>query len=306
MLRVNAWHPFVATFYDDFASKATGQPLELFAWPRFLLNPIYMRSELSHGKSKNFSLCDQLLRNLANESGRQSAFAVALTLQNARNNPDALEEALCTAFTSLGFETIKMGERGKPDGVATAVLSADETGKPRQYAVSLEAKSKEEDRGKVAAGTVKISAIIRQRDDYKCQHAIVVGRDFPEKTGSALAKEIDNDRQQTAAVGKPKTITLITIDTLAELVRLRPIQQVGLMKLRDLFEMCRMPTDSDRWVESIKKTKVKKPHTRRLLRQLKNCKKFKKAMVGYGDLRVALSYLTPPIEYENDSTDGNL
>ena len=127
------------------------------------------------------SMRDQLLRNLANESGRQSAFAVALALRNARNNPDALEETLCAAFRSLGFEITPMGKKGKPDGVATAFLSADKKGRPRQYAVSLEAKSKEKDQGKVAAGTVKISAIIRQRDEYKCQHALVVGRDFPDE-----------------------------------------------------------------------------------------------------------------------------
>ena len=73
---------------------------------------------------------------------------------------------------------------------------------------------------------------------------------FRTKDGSALAKEIEDDRKKTAAFGEPKTITLITIDTLAELVRLRPIKQIGLLKLRELFETCQMPTDSDRWIES--------------------------------------------------------
>lgn len=94
-------------------------------------------------------LRDQLLRNLATESGRKSAFAIALDLLNARNNPDALEVQLCAAFSSLGFEVTPIGGRGKPDGVATAVLSADAAGKPREYKVSLEAKSKEKDQGKI-------------------------------------------------------------------------------------------------------------------------------------------------------------
>jgi hypothetical protein len=35
-LRINAWHPFVATFHDEFASKGAGQPLELFAMAEVL------------------------------------------------------------------------------------------------------------------------------------------------------------------------------------------------------------------------------------------------------------------------------
>jgi len=65
------------------------------------------------------SIRDQLLRNLANESGRQSAFSAALALQNARNSPDALEEKLCNVFRSLGYEVTKIGGKKEPDGVAT-------------------------------------------------------------------------------------------------------------------------------------------------------------------------------------------
>lgn len=205
-LRINAWHPFVATFYDEFASKGTGQPLELLAMAEVLTESHLHAIGVKLEQIEDFlSVRDQLLRNLASEAGRQSAFAVALALQNARNNPDALEDALCAAFTSLGFEVTPIGGKGNPDGVATALLSADESGKPRQYAVSLEAKSKEKDEGKVAAGTVKVSAVIRQRDRYKCQHALVVGRAFPTSTGdkSALAQEIDDDCKKTARLGNP-------------------------------------------------------------------------------------------------------
>jgi hypothetical protein len=303
-LRINAWHPFVATFHDEFASKGAGQPLELFAMAEVLIEAHLYSIGVKPEQVEDFLFArDQLLRNLANESGRQSAFAVALSLQNARNNPDALEDALCAAFKSLGFEVTRIGGSGKPDGVATALLSADEKGKQRQYAVSLEAKSKEKDKGKVAAGTVKVSAVIRQRDDYRCQHALVVGRAFPTSTGeiSALAKEIDGDRKKTAAIGEPKTITLITIDALARLVRLRPVKQLGLQKLRELFEKCRLPEESAAWVETIRTTKMKKPPSKQIVAAIEaHQKKYKKASVKYAALRVELSYLTPPIEYETD------
>jgi hypothetical protein len=303
-LRINAWHPFVATFHDEFASKGARQPLELFSMAEVLVEShLYALGVKSEQIEDFLSLRDQLLRNLANESGRQSAFAVAVTLKDARNNPDALEDALCDAFLSLGFEVTRIGGSGKPDGVATALLSADDMGKPRQYAVSLEAKSKERDEGTVASGTVKVSSVIRHRDDYKCQHALVVGRAFPTSGGdtSALAKEIDNDRKKTAALGDPKTITLITIDSLADLVRLRPVKQVGLLRLRDLFKHSRLSEESTKWVESIKATKVKRPPYTRIVETIESLqRKFTREPVKYAALRVELSHLTPPIDYESD------
>ncbi len=304
ILRINAWHPFVATFHDDFASRTTGQPLELLAMAEVLIEAHLYAIGVKREQIEEFLFArDQLLRSLANESGRQSAFATALALQEARNNPDALEVALCAAFRSLGFEVTPIGGKGKPDGVATAILSADDKGKPRQYSVSLEAKSKEKDIGKVAAGTVKVSAVVRQRDDYRCQHALVVGRAFPTSTGkdSALAKEIDDDRKKTAALGEPKTITLITIDDLAKLVRLRPIKQVGLLKLRELFRNCRVPEESAEWVKSVGTTIIKKPPYKVIVSTIEGLqKKYTKASVKYAALRVQLSHMTPPVEYETD------
>jgi hypothetical protein len=304
ILRINAWHPFVATFYDEFAGKEAGQPLELLAMAEVLAEAHLHSVGVKHGQIDDFLLLrDQLLRNLANESGRQSAFAVALALQNARNNPDRLEETLCDAFRSLGFEVTPIGGKGKPDGVATALLSADDKGIPRHYTVSLEAKSKEKDSGAVSAKTVGIAAIIRQRDQYKCEHALVVARAFPTSQGdrSALAQEIDDDRKKTAALNEPKTITLITIDDLAKVVRLRPVKQVGLGKLRELFLKCRLPEESAKWVEAIQKTKIEKPPYKQIIATIETLqKKYKKASVKYAAVRIELSHCTPPVEYETD------
>lgn len=189
--RSTAWHPFVATFHDEFASKGAGQPLELFAMADVLaeahLHAIGVRQEQIDGF---LSLRDQLLRNLANESGRQSALSVANNLLNARNNPDGLEEKVCAAFRSLGFEVTPLRKRGEPDGVATANLSASGDGNLRRYSVSLEAKSKEKDGTKVSAKSVGISTVARQRDKFECDHAVVVGPAFPTSQGdrSALAE----------------------------------------------------------------------------------------------------------------------
>lgn len=303
-LRINAWHPFVATFHDEFTSKGVGQPLELLAMAEVLAEAHLHTIGVRPSQIDEFlSLRDQLLRNLANESGRQSSFSIALALQDARNNPDALEQRLCAAFASLGFEVTPIGGKGKPDGVATAFLPADDKGVPQQYAVSLEAKSQKRDDKRVAAGTVKVSAVIRQRDDYSCQHALVLARAFPTSKGgtSALAKEIDDDRRKTTAIREPKTITLMTIDDLAKLVRLRPVKQLGLRKLRELFETCRLPEESAEWVESIRAKQVKKPPYTRIVSTIEQLqKKRKMAPVKYSALVNELSHLTPPIDYETD------
>jgi hypothetical protein len=229
-----------------------------------------------------------------------------MALRNARNDADALEEKLCTVFTVLGFEVTPLGGPNKPDGVAKAILAAKD-GKPRGYAVSLDAKSKVQDKGKVSAGTVKVATIIKHRDDYSCQHALVVGRDFPTSKGvnSTLAKQIDDDRRKTEALqtlgqGERKTITLITIDDLAELLILRPVKQVGLQKLRELFEL-RLPEEVHIWVESIRSTKVEKPPYRAIVETIQALQRqYNKVFVKYGELRVELSHRTPPIRYDTD------
>jgi hypothetical protein len=168
----------------------------------------------------------------------------------------------------------------------------------------LESKSKEEDKGKVAAGTVQISAVIRHRDhkDYDCDHALVLGRDFPTTQGeeSALSQDIAADRKNTALSGRPRTITLITIDDLAELVRLRPLRQVGLAQLRGLFQ-CGLPQESRAWIAKIRDSRIKKPPYRKIVQAIEaQQKKWKKSSVKYSGLREALSNLEKPVEYETE------
>ena len=218
----------------------------------------------------------------------------------ARNDPDGLEAQVCEAFRSLGFEAVPFGGKKKPDGVATAHLSVGEDGNPRSYKVSLEAKSKEGDKGKVAASTVKISTIARHRDDFGCGHAIVVGRDFPtSQPESSLEIEIKADLENSEAKGKRKTITLIRIDDLARLVKLRPVKQLTLHNLRQLFETCRLPDESAAWVDDLAGTVVSKPPYKKIVEQIESLqKKYDRAPVSYGSLRVALSYVG--VEFDTD------
>lgn len=309
LLRVNAWHPFVATFYDEFVAKGSRLPLELMTMAEILAEAHLYKIGVKTDQVIEFlERRDQLLRNLANESGRESAHSVAIALKESRNNPNELEKQACAAFRSLGFEVTPMGGKGKPDGVGTAVLPAGAGGLVKQYKVSIETKSKEKDEGKVSARTVDTAGVVRNRDQNTCQHAIVIGRDFPATEASALLVQIEDDRKKTIAMDKnnPKTLTLITIDDLAELVRLRPIKQVGLHKIRELFT-CKTPQETRAWIEAIQKTVVTKPPYKKIVETIHELHKlFTKEPVKYSALRVSLAAQTPSIRYETDEELADL
>ena len=303
-LRLNGWHPFVATFHDEFVHRKMGQPLELLAMAEVLTEAHLHVFDVDASKIEDFlSARDQLLRNLTNESGRESALSLANALSEARNSPDRLEKAVCNAFRSLGFDVTPLGKSGEPDGVAAAHLSADDRGRSRHYRVSLEAKSKQTSASTVSAKDVGIAAVAQHRDKRECDHAIVIGPAFPTSKGdtSALGMQINTDRERSSATGGAKTITLITVDDLARLVRLRPLKRIGLQKLRELFNKCSLPAESNAWVESIRQTAVEKPPYRKIVETIEALqKKFSRSSVNYSALRVELSHMTPPIEYETD------
>ena len=309
VLRLNGLHPFVATFDKEFANKKTGQPLELFAMAEILVEAHLHSIGIGSDNIDNFLLeRDQLLRDLASESGRQSASSVANELSNARNNPNHLEECICNAFDILGFNAKRVGKRGEPDGVAEAILSPDDSGKRRSYKVSLEAKSKKDPEAKVNAKEVNISAVIQHRDNHDCDHAIVVGPKFTTADGSdsALGRYISDDRQKTAANGRPQTITLIEVDDLANLVRLYPKKMLRLQKIRELFK-CSLSDESKRWVESIRDIHVDRPRYREIIETIERLQsKSGRVSVKFAALHNELQHLKLPINYDTDDEVRNI
>jgi hypothetical protein len=131
--------------------------------------------------------------------------------------------------------------------------------------------------------------VARHRKDFKCQHAVVVGQNFPTDKGeaSALAKEIANDRDAHKEDGL--TITLIRIHDLARLVRLVPLKRIGLKKLRELFQTCSLPAESAAWIDAIAAGQAPRPPYKEILDAIRHEQGAQSAEpVEFGALRVRL------------------
>jgi hypothetical protein len=297
-LRVNGLHPFVGAFFDEFTSRTSGLPLEIFAMAEVLLESHLYQASLKQDQiDAVMAVRDELLRNVAQESGRRTALTIANALRNARNDEDRLEIEIVEAFRSLGFDATRVGGKSKPDGVAKAHLSPDANGKLRRYATTLEAKSKKKDGAKLKAQTFGVSTIALHRDESQCEHAIVVAPAFDHTPGkeSSLAKQVRVDRESTAASGKPRTITAIHVDDLARLVQLRPLKRLRLEQIRDLLQTCSLPEHCKEWIDKVEKMSVAKPPYEKIINAIHALQQeYDKAAVEYGALRVALGKETPP------------
>ena len=301
-LRLNGLHPFIATFYEEFTGRSQGHPLELLAMAEVLaesyLHSIGVQPEYI---DEFLSMRDQFLRRLVDPIDRQNPLSVANALRDARNDSDRMEECLCNAFRSLGFDVTRLGKKGRPDGVAVADLPPRDNN-PRSYKVILEAKSKQEDGKKVSARSAGLESTVNHIDSHDCDHAIVVGPGFPTTEGenSALGRFIKRYREMSKdGSGPDRTITLMNIDDLVRLVRLRPVKQVGLGDMQELFKKCSLPKESSEWVDAIDKKPVTRPPYRKILETVKNQQGiFKNEPVTYAALRIGLSSLD--IRYDRD------
>jgi hypothetical protein len=300
-LRINQIHPFIGAFFDQFVSDASGLPLEVFAMSEVLLESQLHQAGLKQDQIDSVMTGrDQLLRYVASTSGRVTPLSIANSLRDSRNDQDKLEQWVVEAFRALGFETSRVGKSGNPDGVAEAVLGPDSNKQPRRYKVSLEAKSKEKPGTTVSAKTVGVATIARQRKKFNCEHAIVVGQQFPTsmKDKSALGQEIAEDRRLTKKDGAPRTITLITIDDLANLVQQQPVKALTLPRIRSMLEECSLPEECKVWIDKLMAEKPVKHDYAAILKTIAKLEAGNRAEpVQYGELRAELRHLTPKIDY---------
>jgi hypothetical protein len=307
VMRINGFHPFVAAFYDDFSNTTSGLPLELFAMAEVLLeSQLFQAGHSQVDIDATMTTRDQYLRDVASRAGSRTALAVANALRGARNDQHKLEVELVAAFDKLGFRASQPGRKSardpgkdKPDGLAVAVLGGDGSGNSLRYSVTLEAKSTHQDGKRVPAGDVGVGVVALHRDKFSAEHALVVAPSFSTTRGeeASVAQQIASDRASTIAAGKPRTITLITIDDLARLVRIAPTKKLGLTRLRELFQSCSLPEQSKVWVDKLESSQPKRPPYREIIETIYQLQRDHHGNdVEYYGLMVALGVRTPPVK----------
>lgn len=259
-LQINTLHPFVAAHREDY--ERGRETLSLIAMAEVLTEAhLHQLGVEPSTVVEVMGRRDEILRHFA-RSMKRTAYMIAQAVEDACTDQNQLEEEVVAAFDSMGFDAVRVGGNGKPDGRAMAPLGAGDDGKERRYAVSLEAKSKEAPGKKVSAKTVSVSTIALHRDESGCDHAVVVGPDFPTARGSdaSLVKQVKREVAKSV-----KTITVIRTVDLARLVRLVPIKGLGLDRLRDLFQTCIAPEECKDWVDKLLTEQPKKPPYKAIL-----------------------------------------
>ena len=204
--KINILHPFYQNYYEHYINP---EPFQLIAITEVLTETYLIEEELSPDAIYYvLEKRDRFLRELV-YSTRLSTPLVAQKIKDCKADSTGLEDAVYEGLRNLGFEVTKMGQSGKPEGVAFARLGVrDEgTGEEKNYSVTYDSKSSKHDR--VPAKTVGAATIAQHRRDNKANYSLVVapGYQGDGDTNSNVVKQaIDNN------------ITLITLDDFIRLI----------------------------------------------------------------------------------------
>jgi hypothetical protein len=238
-VKVNVLHPFFANYASHYHSP---EPFELVAVAE-ILTEAYLLEELQPGAVRALiDRRDRFFRELVFSGEQQGAPVVAQMLRDAKTSESDLEHALSLSFRGLGFEVIKIGGKGKPDGLARARLGVRSTASAARddYQITLDAKSSGHER--VKAKHVGVSTLARHRDDYGAEFAVVVAPDF---------EGADDDEGALSKECRKEKVTPIRVDDFALLVNIAATRQLGYTRLRALFESCHTVTASHDWIHSL-------------------------------------------------------
>lgn len=244
-LVINQSHPYVANYID---SNSNMIPLESMVITEVLteshLYELGIDEDIVNGIIKRR---DRTLRQLA-LADKQGIPAVAMYLKDSLDSANGLEDAVARVLTAIGFEVTPIGGKGEPDGKAEAFLGFDENGNSKGYSLTYDAKSTGKSR--IAAGTAHLSGLKRHQEKHHADYCIEVAIDYQ---GSG------DDESAISYESKREKVTMISAKDLIKLLLLVTPKQLGLDKLRDLFENCYSPNEVHEWVENLEKREVEIP-----------------------------------------------
>lgn len=244
-LYINKSHPFVANYIDGNNSIV---PLESIAITEVLTESHLYELSLDEGIINDIvKKRDSTLRQLA-LSDKMGIPAAAMFLKDSLSDATGLEDAVARVLTVFGFEVTPIGGNGEPDGKAEACLGYSEEGKRKSYSLTYDAKSTK--KNKIAAATAHLSGLRRHREKHGADFSLEVAIDYQgsEDEMSAISIEAKNEQ-----------VTMLTAKDLIKLLLLITPKQIGLDKLRELFETCYAPQDVHEWIENLEKIEVETP-----------------------------------------------
>lgn len=244
-LWINQSHPYVANYID---SNSNTIPLESMVITEVLteshLYELGIDEEIVNGIIKRR---DRTLRQLA-LADKQGIPAVAMYLKDSLDSANGLEDAVARVLTAIGFEVTPIGGKGKPDGKAEAFLGYDDNGNPRGYSLTYDAKSTAKSR--IAAGTAHLSGLKRHQEQHNADYCMEVAIDYQGANDNESAITYESQREK---------VTMISAKDLIKLLLLVTPKQIGLDKLRELFETCFSPNQVHEWIENLEKREVETP-----------------------------------------------
>lgn len=244
-LWINKSHPYVANYID---SNSNLIPLESMIITEVLTESHLYELSLDEGMINDIiKKRDSTLRQLA-LSDKMGIPTAAMFLRESLDNAMGLEEAVARVLTVFGFEVTPIGGNGEPDGKAEAYLGFSEEGKKKSYSLTYDAKSTA--KNKIAAATAHLSGLRRHRKKYGADFSLEVAIDYQGATDEMSAISIE---------AKNEKVTMLTAKDLIKLLLLITPKQIGLDKLRELFETCYAPQDVHEWIENVEKLEVENP-----------------------------------------------
>ncbi len=249
LARINLMHPFFANFIDEIKSPL---PFQLIALTEILTESIMLEDGMKQDQVVAIlKKRDDILRELT-YSDKPNAPFVAQLLKDSVNDAEGLEDSVNKAFNSLGFESFHIGGKGKPDGLATAIIGPQND--PQNYSITFDSKSTGKE--KIMASTAHISGVKRHKEDYDADYCCVIAIDFQgaDDPESAVNKE-----------AKTNKVSLIRAIDLAKMVLLSTPKQLGLNDIKRFFETCHTVIETSTWIEQLAQKKVERGPIKELL-----------------------------------------
>lgn len=107
---------------------------------------------------------------------RRTGLQIAEMLAQATKHEKGLERIIGDALEYIGFEVVRLGGTGEPEGVATAPASPAANDEKQSYSFTYDAKSTSAKRVKTA--NTNVAGLVRHREKYQADHTLVVAPDY--------------------------------------------------------------------------------------------------------------------------------